>query len=81
MYSDPFSQRELILAMGRAKQQYWFRRRRSDVMQFSPWSRRAFLAASSCMAPDEMSHWYGSIAGRVDSLDRVVMEWARNNPF
>lgn len=81
MYPDPFSQRALILAMGRAKQQYWFRRMRSDVMQLSPWSRRAFLAASSCMAPDEVRHWYGSIAGRVDSLDRVVIEWARNNPF
>jgi hypothetical protein len=80
-YPDPFSQRKVILAMGRAKQQYWFRRMRSDVMQLSPWSRRAFLAASSCMAADEVKHWYGSISSRVESLDRVVMEWARSNPF
>jgi hypothetical protein len=80
-YPDPFTQRKLILALGHAKQQYWFRRMRGDVMQLSPWSRRAFLAASSCMAPDEAKHWHGSIKGRVDALDKVIIEWAKANPF
>jgi len=80
-YPDIFTQRKLILALGRSKQQYWFRRMRSDVMQLSPWSRRAFLAASSCMAPEEAKHWYASISGRVNGLDRAIIEWAKANPF
>lgn len=80
-YPDPFTQRKLILALGCTRQQFWFRRMRGDAMQFSPWSRRAFLAASRCMVPDELKHWYGSIYGRVDDLDRVIIEWAKDNPF
>lgn len=45
--SDQYSQRELILAMGRAGYDYWFRSRRRNVSDFTPWVKRAFLAASS----------------------------------
>ena len=48
---DP-SKRKLILAMGRAGEQYWFQNQWRNLMNFPPWLRRAVLAAASCMPTD-----------------------------
>ena len=80
-YPDPFTQRKIILALGRMNQSYWFRNMKSGVMDLSPWSRRALLAASSCMASDELKAWYGSISKRLDYLENIVIEWIKLLPF
>lgn len=74
-YSDEFTRRKIILALGEANQQYWFKARKRDITQFSNWSRRAFLAASKCLPGDEASHWYRSIIPRLDILDIAVIKW------
>ena len=80
-HSDEFSRRELILALGRAAQDHWFKTRKRDVLQFRTWERRAFLAAASCLPGDEAKHWYNSIYRQVDDLEKAVIEWARDHPF
>lgn len=79
--SDEFSRRELILALGRARAQYWFKTRKRDVLGLGAWERRAFLAAASCLPGDEATHWYRSMRPRLDELEKVVVRWAQDNPF
>jgi hypothetical protein len=80
--TDDFSKRELILALGRSRQDYWFRARKVNLFQqFTDWSRRAFLAAASCLPTDERKHWYHSLESRLDRLEIAVIRWARQNPF
>lgn len=80
--TDEFSKRELILALGRSSQDYWFRARKVNLFQqFTDWSRRAFLAAASCLPDDERKHWYHSLEPRLDRLEVAVMRWAKQNPF
>lgn len=80
-HSDQFSQREIILALGRSKQEHWFRRRKRNVFDFGPWQRRALIAAGSCLPIDERKHWNQSLDPRLDKLEKAVIRWARNNPF
>jgi hypothetical protein len=78
---DQMTVRALTLALGRANQGHWFRPRKEQVFQFSPWNRRAFLYAASSLPGDEAKHWYGSIAPRLDPLDRAVVKYARAHPM
>lgn len=75
-YFDDFSRRKIILALGKANQQSWFKTRKRNVMQLSNWSRRAFLASANCLPGDEASHWYRSILPRLDVLEVAVVKWA-----
>ena len=80
--TDEFSKRELILALGRSHQDYWFRSRKLNLsQQFTDWSRRAFLLAASCLPTDERKHWYHSLESRLDRLEIAVVRWARQNSF
>ena len=78
---DTLSKRQLILAMGRASQRHWFQSQWRNLFDEPHWSRRALLAAASCMPPDARKHWYRSVEARLDHLERSVMKWARQNPF
>jgi len=78
---DNLSRRKLILAMGRASQRHWFQSQWRNLFGEPPWPRRALLAAASCMPPDARKHWYKSVEGRLDPLEKAVMRWARQYPF
>jgi hypothetical protein len=78
---DEYSQRELILALGRANQFSWFKTLKRNVANFSPWVKRAFLAAASCLPGDEYKHWSKSIEPRLDPLEGWVVAWAKQNRF
>jgi hypothetical protein len=78
---DQFSRRQLILALGRAHAQHWFKQRKAEINEFPVWARRAFLAAASCLPGDEALHWYHAISGSLDPLDKVVVDWAKANRF
>jgi hypothetical protein len=78
---DQFSRRELILAMGRAKQSHWFQSQWRHLFDEPHWTRRALLAAASCMTGDASSHWYRSVSPRLDNLERAVVKWAMSKPF
>ena len=78
---DQFTQREIILALGRSKKDEWFRTRKRKVFDFSHWMRRALLLAGSCLPSDERNHWYQSLEPRLDQLELAVTKWARQNPF
>ncbi|SEN67447.1 RNA-directed DNA polymerase [Paenibacillus sp. OK076] len=80
-FTDQFSQRELILSMGRAHHEHWFRARKRTVFDFNPWMRRALLAAGSCLPKDERTHWFRSLERRLDPLELAVVKWAQANPF
>ena len=77
---DP-SKRKLILAMGRAGEQYWFQNQWRNLTNFPPWLRRAVLAGASCMPTDARKHWYRSIEPQLDILEYAVIKWAQQHPF
>ena len=39
-FTDYFTRRKLILALGKSEQNYWFRQRKTGWQQFSPWERK-----------------------------------------
>lgn len=80
-FTDPITRRELILAMGRADRHHWFRANRFDYQAFEPWSRRAFLAAFSCVDEDAASHFYRSLRNGANILEETVITWAQAFPF
>ncbi len=80
-YHDEFSQRKLILALGRAQQHSWFKSRKRAVNQMPPWLKRAFLAAASCLPGDEAKHWYKSLQASLDPLELAITKWVQANPF
>jgi hypothetical protein len=80
-FTDSVTRRELILAMGRAGKDHWFRANRFDYQSLEPWSRRAFLAAFSCVDPDAATHFYRSLRNGANILERAVISWAQASPF
>lgn len=75
-YTDEFSRRKLILAMGKVKNFPWFKHQKRNLDRFSPWEKRAFLAAISCLPGDEAKHWYRSVKNRLDVLEKYIINWA-----
>lgn len=80
-YASPMCQRKLILALGRSRQDHWFRRKKRRVLEMPQWTRRAFLAAGSCLPQDERFHWYRSLSNRLDLLEQTVCDWFSDSPF
>lgn len=80
-FTDAVTRRELILAMGRAGKEHWFRANRFDYQSLEPWSRRAFLAAFSCVDADAATHFYRSLRDGANILERAVISWAQAHPF
>lgn len=80
-YSDDFTRAESISAMGRAHQATWFKTAKRDFLRLSPWERRSFIAAASCLPGDEADFWYKSVKPQLNSLERVVVAWAKANPY
>jgi len=81
IFLDAESQRELILALGRAHKQHWFQARKRSLGDFGPWSRRAFIAAASCLPADTRGPFYRSLRDGLDVLEGAVIKWASANPF
>ena len=73
--------RKLILAMGRAQKKYWITTQWRNLFGHPNWSRRALIAAASCMPKDARTHWYRSVARQLDLLETAVLRWAKANPF
>lgn len=80
-FLDAVTRRELILAMGRAGRDHWFRANRLDYQSLEPWSRRAFLAAFSCVDPNAATHFYRSLRNGANVLEKAVILWAQKFPF
>ncbi|MBL7129624.1 MAG: RNA-directed DNA polymerase [Ignavibacteria bacterium] len=80
-YTDSFSRREIILALGRARKANWFKTEKKNINSLEPWQKRAFIAAASCLPGDEYKHWFNSIKRSLDPLEKAVGNWIRNNPF
>jgi len=78
---DQACRRNLILAMGRARQAHWFQSQWRTLFDQPNWPRRALLAGASCMTADARRHWYRSVEPQLDLLELAVMRWARQNPF
>ncbi len=81
-YDDPISQRELFLALGRSKNINFYRTNKTMSLDMNNWIRRAFIAGISCLPKDEREPWYKSRSLRSrDFLDRIIEDWAKNNPL
>lgn len=78
---DDFSGREILLAMGRSKKDFWFRSRKLYFLQMTPWIRRAFIYAASCLPSDEYKHWIRGVDGNLDDVERAIASWAKKNPI
>lgn len=79
--THPAVKRKLILSLGRASHTAWFRREKNNALTFDPWSKRAFIAAASCMATDEVTTWHNTIRRRLDETGNAIITWVRDNPF
>lgn len=80
-WPDHITSREAILCLGRSLQDSWFRTRKRNVFDFSPWERRAVLYGGSCLPSDERKHWYQSLESRLDPIEIAITQWARQNPM
>lgn len=74
---DEFSQRELLLAMGRSRQDFWFRSRKQSLSGMTPWVRRAFIYGASCLPAAEYKHWIRGALAQFDPVERAVAAWAQ----
>lgn len=79
--NDEFSRRELLLAMGKSKKDFWFRSKKQSLHEMTPWVRRAFIRSASCMPADEFKHWIRGIDGQLDPVERAVAAWAQKKPM
>ena len=80
-YPDELTQREVILALGRGHAVSWIKPRKPEIGQFSPWRKRAFLAAASSLPGDEAPHWYRSLSPGLSVLEKAIKDWALQNRF
>lgn len=81
---DPMARRELLLALGRYNQHYWFNAHKDDWLELSGWVRRGFIWGASCLPVDARKHWFESVTGQLehgDKLDWAVAAWAQSNPI
>lgn len=78
---DEFSGRELILAMGRSKKDFWFRSKKQSLHQMLPWLRRAFIYGASCLPSDEYKHWIRGIDGQLSDMEKAIANWAKRSPI
>lgn len=78
---DEFAKRELLLAMGRSRKDFWFRNRKQYLQELPPWLRRAYIYGASCLPVEEYKHWIRGINGQLDDLERGIASWARKNPI
>ena len=76
---DDWFRRCLIIALGKAGQDYWLRAKKPSVENMPPWQKRAFIYAASCFENDEMKHWYYAIRPRLDNLEKYIVTWASNS--
>jgi hypothetical protein len=79
--TDHSTRRQVILSMGRASQRTSIQTRWRNPFDEAPWTRRALLAAASCLPADARGHFYRSIRGRLDELELSVISWAEANPL
>lgn len=75
-FSDQFTRRAAIAALGTAGESHWFKSKKRTAMDWPAWERRAFLAYATCLPGDEAGHWYRSVRRNFDVLDDAVVEWA-----
>jgi len=78
---DDFSRRELLLAMGHGKLDFWFRARKQSLLEMTPSIRRAFIRAASCLPSDEYKHWIRGIQGQLDHTEQAIAKWSRAYPI
>lgn len=78
---DELSRREILLAMGRSKKDFWFRSRKQNLQEMTAWMRRAFIYGASCLPSEEYKHWIRGVDGQLDGVERAVAQWARKNPI
>jgi hypothetical protein len=78
---DDFSRRELLLAMGHGRLDFWFRARKQSLLEMTPWIRRAFIRAASCLPSDEYKHWIRGIQGQLDYTEQAIAKWSRAYPI
>ena len=78
---DDFSRREILLAMGQGHMDFWFRARKQSLLEMTPWIRRAFIRAASCLPPDEYKHWIRGIQGQLDQTEKAIANWSKACPI
>jgi hypothetical protein len=78
---DEMTRRAITIALGRGRVWHWFKTRKQEVFQLSPWNRRAFLHGASCLPGDEAKHWYQSLKPQLEPLDLAVVKHARAHPL
>ena len=79
LHPDEFTRPAVVLALGRKGAEYWFREQKTRAGAMSGWHRRALLAGSVALPPDERNHWLRSLPA-FDPLETAVADQARGKP-
>jgi hypothetical protein len=82
-YDDNTTRRELLLSLGRSKNQSFYRENKmANLANYDHWLCRAFIAGISCLPEDERRPWYKSRGYmQRDFLDKIIEKWAIKKPF
>jgi hypothetical protein len=72
---SPNIQRDIVLALGRWRTEYWLHDLKPHYATLHPWVARAFYVASFAMG-DEGHHWRRGVRSSLSPFDSVVAEWA-----
>ena len=67
--------------MGQGHMDFWFRARKQSLLEMTPWIRRAFIRAASCLPPDEYKHWIRGIQGQLDQTEKAIANWYKACPI
>lgn len=71
----PNIQRDIVLALGRWRAEYWLHDLKPQHATLHPWVARAFFISSYALG-DEGRHWRQGIRGSLSPFDGIVAEWA-----
>jgi hypothetical protein len=73
--NHPVVKRQLILALGKARDQTYLRSNKKSLEEMSSIEKRAFLYAAKSLPEDEYKFWTRSIMGRATTVERIIMSW------
>jgi Reverse transcriptase (RNA-dependent DNA polymerase) len=78
LFTDIWSRPMINIAYARRDRQEWFRKRMWNMDSLPVWERRSFLYAASCLPEKEREGYYSRIGPKLDVLESIVVNWARN---
>jgi hypothetical protein len=71
-HAQALAQREILRVAGAGGRGDWLPDRRGEFASMDPWTRRAFLHASTAMPSEETRFWLDTVRHRMTALEKFV---------